>query len=156
MSAEFSIEDEDAKAFLKQAIRNVKKITDRTREYVNFLSPVVFQDIMAHFSEQRGSQGSWKKWSSVYKAHMQKIGKGGNRILQDTGRLRGSFTPNNYKINSDAIVWFNPARTANGFPYALAHDEGGPKLPKRDYMWLSDTAKEKIETLTLKFLEDGL
>jgi phage gpG-like protein len=156
MAAEFAFEDKDAQKFLKKMMKNASDVTKKTKQYVDLLSIVVFQDIMKHFASETGSKGAWAKWSDVYRDHMQKIGKGGNKILQDTGRLRGSFIPTNYRVNSDAIVWFNPAKTKSGFPYAAAHDEGGPKLPQRDFMYLSDEAREKIEEQTLKFLEEGL
>ena len=68
-------------------------------------------------------------------------------------RLRNSFKPQNWRTTKDSIVWFNDARTSKGFPYAFAHNEGGPKLPKRDFMWLDDDAINDIENQLVKFLE---
>lgn len=47
---------------------------------------------------------------------MKELGKGGNKILQDSGRLRNSFKPQNYRSVSEGILWFNNAQTKSGFP----------------------------------------
>jgi phage gpG-like protein len=154
--AEFTINDKEAQEFIKKAIKKVDQIKQGERSFASAVSAIVFSDIMGHFKQQQGSLGPWKPWSKIYASHMDKIGKGGNQILQDTGRLRQSFLPTNYRTTSEGILWFNPARTKSGFPYAAAHDEGGPKLPKRDFMWISDDAKDRIEDVTLKFLEEDL
>ena len=143
----------EAQDFLRKLVKKKDQIKDRDDAYVGLLSAVVFRDIITHFEREEGSKGAWKAWSKVHAQHMEKIGKGGNKILQDTGRLRQSFQPTSYRKTNEGILWFNPAKTKSGFPYAYAHDEGGPKLPKRDFMYLSDEAKEKLETITLKFLE---
>src|ERR1041385_123236 len=133
---EIAIENEEAQEFIAKLVTQAKKVSGKASEFAAVLSPIVFKDVMQHFEQQRGSTGPWKAWSKAYAEHMQKIGKGGNLILQNTGRLRQSFTPRNYRVVSDGLLWFNPAKTESGFPYAFAHDEGGPKLPKRDFMWL--------------------
>ena len=152
--AEFALHDKEAQAFLKKLIKKKEAISKGQQEYVSLLSAIVYSDIIDHFEHERGSEGPWKEWSKAYRAHMQAIGKEGNRILQDTGRLRQSFMPTNWKLTTEGILWFNPAKTRSGFPYAAAHDEGGKKLPKRDFMWLSDQARERISDQTLEFLED--
>jgi hypothetical protein len=85
---------------------------------------------------------------------MDKRGKGGNKILQDTGKLKQNFKPNHYRSSSKGLYWYNDAVTKSGFPYAYAHDEGGDQLPKRDFMWLSDDALEEVGNQTLQFLLD--
>lgn len=152
--AEFALQDEEAQRYLKKLIKKSSDIKNGTQAFATAISAVVFQDIINHFDRQEGSEGPWKAWSKAYAEHMEKTGKGGNRILQDTGRLRQSFQPSNWRQVNEGILWFNPAKTAKGFPYAAAHDEGGEKLPQRDFMWLSDEAKDKIEDVTLKFMED--
>jgi hypothetical protein len=67
--------------------------------------------------------------------------------------LRQSFIPTNVRAVSDGILWFNNAKTKNNFPYAFAHNTGGPKLPKRDFMWISNGALADIEQQVIKFLE---
>lgn len=149
---EYAFESKEARDFLRNLLKRSQDVSSKA--FAAFLSPFVFADIIEHFQDQTGSKGKWKHWSKFYREHMVEIGKGGNKILQDTGRLRGSFKPTNFRIGSDSIVWYNNAKTASGFPYAAAHDQGGPKLPQRDFMYLSDKAQDKIETATLEFLED--
>lgn len=154
MGATIDLEFDSAEVerFLKDIDKKRDAISRRNDAFVSTISIFVFQDIMSHFEQEKGSAGPWKAWSKIYLEHMTSIGKSGNQILQDSGRLRQSFTPGQWRAHPSGIEWYNPAKTKDGFPYAAAHDEGGPKLPKRDFMWLSETALEKIASATLAFL----
>jgi hypothetical protein len=115
----------------------------------------VFQDINQHFERQEGSKGPWEKWSASYAKYMQSIGRGGNKILQYSGKLRQNFKPTDFKSVSNGILWFNDARTKDGYPYAAGHDKGTAAGKKqRDFMWLSDKAMDKISQQTLQFMID--
>lgn len=149
-----AIQDKEAQAFLSSLAKKVARVKDSGREFVNLLSARVFRDVISHFEKESGPEGPWKEWSPSYRAMMEEIGKGGNKILQDTGNLRQSFVPTNWRKQSDGILWFNPARTKSGFPYARAHNEGGPRLSKREFMWLDKSAVDDMGKITLKFLED--
>lgn len=150
------VDDAQAQKWLKRLQKKIRDVKDGARKFGDLLSAKVFADVIQHFESQEGSKGPWKAWSDTYAEHMRKIGKGGNRILQDTGRLRQSFTPASHRAVSQGILWYNQAKTAEGFPYAYAHQEGGKRLPKRDFMWLSTDAQGAIEQLTLQFvLEEG-
>jgi phage gpG-like protein len=149
---EFAFEDAEAQAFLKKILRNANKVGSAAKDYATLVSAFVFQDIMDHFEQEQGSGGRWAPWSKSYQKKMDEKGKGGNKILQDSGHLRQSFRPVQFRVSSEAITWYNPAKTKSGFPYAAAHNTGGPKLPKRDFMWLGDKAQKNIETATLEFL----
>lgn len=149
MSAEAVFEDKEIKDFLKNLSVKLKNVKDGERKYTGLLSAIVFKDIMQHFEKEEGSEGKWKHWSYYYTVQMEKSGKGGNKILQDSGRLRQSFRP-----TKDGISWFNDAVTKKGFPYAFAHNEGDGKLPKRDFMWASDSAQEAMAVQTLQFMID--
>jgi len=153
MQAEFSFDSKAVEQFLDRVGKNLNNIKGAERRFVDTLSQVVFGDIIQHFEQEEGEDGPWLSWSDMYAEHMTKIGKGGNNILQDTGRLRQSFFPSNYRKGSGGIEWFNPAKTEDGFPYAYAHDEGGPRLPKRNFMWLSMDALDRISIITLEFLK---
>lgn len=155
--AYIEFDDKEVRDFLKNIDANLKNIKDGQKQYTGLLSAIVYGDVIDHFQKQKGEDGPWKKWSESYKKKMEEEGKGNNKILQDTGRLRNNFKPQNVKRNALGFLWFNDATTKDGFPYAFAHQEGGPKLPKRDFMWLSDKAVDKIAQQTLKFLvEKGL
>jgi phage gpG-like protein len=150
--AEF--DDQEVKEFLRAVDKNLKNIKDGHRKYTGLLSAIVYQDIMEHFENEAGSNGPWKQWSKFHRERMQEIGKGGNKILQDSGRLRNNFKPTKVKKTKEGFLWFNDAKTKKGFPYAAAHDNGGSKLPKRDFMWLSEKAMGRIEIETLQFMLD--
>jgi phage gpG-like protein len=136
----------------------IKTLSDRwqqveTRnEFGAIIASTVYADIIDHFRQEQGSNGKWKSWSDAYAQHMASIGKGGNQILQDSGRLRMSFTPSDYYGTDAGIVFYNRAQTKGGFPYAKAHNEGGPVLPKRDFMWLSNQAMDKIVDIATRWL----
>lgn len=152
MPVEIAIHNEEAIKALAKLEQKLKTVKDGGRAFGMALSAVVFADVIDHFEKEEGPEGAWQPWSTFYREHMEKIGKGGNRLLMDTGRLRQSFTPTNYRKTAEGIMWFNPARTKSGFPYAFAHNEGGEQLPARTFMWLSDAASERIASVTLNFV----
>jgi phage gpG-like protein len=149
---EVSFDDREARAFMAGILERAKKIKGAADKYVAMLSAIVFKDVMDHFENERGEKGAWPKWSKAYTEHMKKIGRGGNKMLQFNGRLRQNFTPQKYQKKSDGILWFNNAKTRGGFPYAYGHNEGEGKLPKRDFMWASEKAVEKMAEQTLTFM----
>lgn len=150
-------DDKEVREFLNQIDSRLKNIKGGKKEYTGLLSAIVYGDIIKHFESEQGSDGPWAKWSQFYKEKMDAEGKGGNKILQDTGRLRNNFKPSKVRRVNQGFLWFNDAQTKSGFPYAAAHDVGGSQLPKRDFMWLSEDAMKKIETQTLQFiLEKGI
>jgi phage gpG-like protein len=152
MPQEVAIQDEKAQKFLEKAMKKVQEAKDSGRAFAMALSAVVFQDIIDHFENEEYLPLPTAPWSQLYRKLQDARGKGGNKLLQDSGRLRQSFLPTNYRKVGEGIVWFNPARTEDGFPYAFAHNEGGPKLPQRTFMWTSDEASEKIAEVTLNFV----
>ena len=152
MAGEIEFEDRGIKKLFDQLDQKLGEIKDGHRQFGGLLSSIIFRDIMNHFEEEMGSEGKWEHWSFWYTLQMERAGKGGNKILQDTGRLRQSFKPQNWRSIEDGYLWFNNAQTKGGFPYAAAHDMGGEKLPQRDFMWASDNAMDAIAEQTLLFL----
>lgn len=140
-----------AQAFLDGIKKRHDDIINNRSAFVdNVIGIFVFQDIMSHFEKEQGPTGPWKQWSASWAKWSADHGY--SQILQKSGKLRQSFIPGNWRSKPDGIEWFNPARTKTGFPYAYAHDTGGPKLPKRSFMWLSQTAMDKISAATAAFL----
>jgi phage gpG-like protein len=146
--ADVVFEDKRVSAFIAKAIRNTKSATTHEKRFVDQIAVHVFQDLIDHFKKEEGPQGKWKPWSKIYREHMQRIGKGGNNILQDTGRLRGGIQATNYQARRDGVSWYNRV------PYAAAHEYGTKRLPKRPFMWLSKAAMKKISDVTLGFIAD--
>ncbi len=122
------------------------------KTFGGIISTAVYQDIMEHFQKEEGPDAAWKQWSDGYLMALRRIGRAGNMKLQFSGKLRQSFMPQNYRSTAIGIVFYNNAKTKTGFPYAAAHDEGGPKLPQREFMWLSDKGMNNIVDRTLKWL----
>lgn len=150
-------DDKEVVEFISNLDKKTKSIKDGKKEYVGLLSAIVYADVIRHFEQERGSNGPWDKWSQFYRDQMEEQGKGGNKILQDTGRLRNTFKPQKNRVVPNGILWFNDAKTKTGFPYAAAHEYGGSRLPMRNFMWLSKQAMDKIGEQTLQFmLEKGI
>lgn len=154
ISGDFDFQHEGWQSVVKKLKEKWKTIEER-KNFGAIISSVVFRDVMDHFDKERGPSGGWQAWSKSYREHMSKIGKGGNRILQDTGRLRQSFTPDNFRAQSDGILFYNNAKV-NGFPYGLAHDQGGKKLPQRKFMWLSDKGMNSVVEVVNNWLVEGV
>lgn len=151
--SEIEFDNEEVEKAIRNLLAKTEAISKQDKEIVGILSKIVFSDVMDHFSKSEGSTGPWPKWSASYTKFMNRIGRGGNKILINNGRLRLNFQPMNVRKTADGLMWFNNAKTASGFPYAAAHDEGGPKLPQRQFMWLSNQAIESIEDQILRYVE---
>lgn len=109
-------------------------------------------DIDNHFQAQKGENKSWPALSSTTEARRRrgtgKNKKRGNKILQDTGKLIGSILPASV-VNRNTVS----IKTGSHVKYAAAHNYGYPKrnIPERQFMWLSDKAREKIEQEVIDF-----
>lgn len=152
MAAEIEFENKEVKDFLNNLNKRIKHIKGGNKQYAGLISSIIYKDIINHFEDESGRDGKWEKWSLSYAIKMKEKGKSGNKILQDSGRLRNTFKPTNFRTTSEGLLWFNNAKTKSGFPYAYAHNEGEDKLPKREFMWLSDNALNKISEQTLQFM----
>lgn len=151
------LNDKKIRKFLDGLVGNVDKIDEKDKAYAGGLSTFVFRDVLKHFEEERGPKGPWDEWSIAYASHMIAIGKHANRMLQFSGHLRQSFKPTNWRKDERGLVWFNPAKTSSGFPYAAHHDAGrssGEGNP-RAFMWLSGKAMKDINKFTARFVLGG-
>lgn len=153
-NAQAIFEGKEAVDFLEKLQSKIKRTKHADKQLLGILTATVFRDVITHFEDEEGSDGPWDAWSDVYAQHMEKIGRGGNKILQNTGRLRQGFAPAASQSIGE-FKWVNSSQTKDGFPYAYAHNEGGGRLPKRDFMWLSDAGLEDVAEKCLNFiLED--
>lgn len=146
--------DKRVKDLLKDLTKKLDNIQEKKKDVIAIFSAVVFKDVMKHFAEQKGPNGGWAQWSPKYAKYMASIGKSSNNILQDTGRLRQSFGPTNYRVTKEGITWYNNAKTKSGFPYAAAHNNDEPRrtLPRREFMWLSSEGMQDIRNQIVKYL----
>ena len=156
IGAELIFKGKAALGLIKNLEKRIEGALEREKEYLGLVGAIAFTDVMDHFSKSKGPERKWQKWSTAYRDHMAAIGKGGNNILIDNGRLRQSTVIAKKRLGGslkDAIL-INAAQTKRGFPYAFAHDNDGPRktLPQRKFMWLSTKAMSKISTSTIKFI----
>lgn len=148
-------DDKEVRDFLTQLNAKLKSIDQGQKKYAGLLSAIVFEDVAMHFQQETGSKGKWAAWSNSYRKAMESAGRGNNKILQYSGRLRQNFKPSDYRVQSDGILWFNDAQTKSGYPYAAGHDKGTAAGGKqRDFMYLSKRAMDKISEQTLQFMLD--
>lgn len=129
----------------------------------------LFKDIQKHFKDERGSGGSWPKLKSR---------KG--KPLQDTGRLKSSFISASGKdfakvstnityagIHNDggsiSERFVRPIKkkalhflTRDGkHAFSKGHNIPTTHIPQREFMWLSDEAKNNIlEAFRSYFIKD--
>jgi len=131
------------------------------KKLADVASPMVFSDVQEHFAKEEGPEGHWEGWSFSYFDKLINSKKkrfashaASGKILQFSGKLRNNFLPTKKRVEKYKITWFNNAKTKKGFPYAYAHDTGGPKLPQRSFMWLSNSAFDKIVNSYMKYVEE--
>lgn len=149
MSAEVTIafEDDNARKFFERLTKKVKAVTMKERSYVELLSAIVLRDINNHFIRQEGPRGPWQPWSKAYAK--QARARGQRMILSRKGVLRKGWIPTNMRRTSEGILWYNPIK------YGPKHDKGLDGMPRRQFAWLSEKAKEEIAKKTAKFLVDN-
>ena len=147
--AEFKFESKRMQGFLRRISKGTADVKGTRKRYVAAMSTFVHRDVLDHFEQEMGPDGKWDAWSAIYAQHMARVGKSGNKILQDTGRLRGSFKPTDNRTTAEGILWFNNAKTNSGFNYAGHHNETRP------FMWLSKDGLEDMAKATLRFIMAG-
>lgn len=151
------------------------------KEYAGIVSVHVYSDIIDHFRKQRGPNGPWDKWSDSYSDTIagkiafryvngrtipitdpeflskNKPPRKPGLILQDSGRLRQSISPTNFRLKNEGILFYNDAKTKDGFPYAEHHDKGKSswKGNPRPFMWLSPKGINGIIETTVQWLKEG-
>ncbi len=159
-STELSLDSKAWEDFIGRVRKKWDDVKNR-KQFGAIVATVVYGDIMDHFEKEMGPGGAWAPWSKSYTDSI--AGRiafrrwGGRTVpienpdkygikpprrpgkkLQVTGRLRQSFKPTNWRAQNDGIMFFNNAKIkGSGFPYAAAHNDGGPRLPARPFMWLS-------------------
>lgn len=152
---EARLESEELMTWINKVMARVDDVKKAKTEYIGLLSAIVYSDVMDHFAQESGPDGKWAEWSPSYKQYMDKIGRGGNKILQFSGKLRQSFNPANVKSSSQGVFWYNRT-TTKGFPYAWWHNEGAEESggTSRPFMWLSDKAIDDMTEKTLQYMMD--
>lgn len=120
------LDDRQWRKFIKSSTSNLKKSHKALQ--VAYATKG-FSDIIKHFKGEQGPKGRWQK--------SQRAIRESGKTLQDTGNLRRSFLPTNFKpAGRNAILIFNNAS------YSGIHDRGdaSKNIPQREFMYFSDRA----------------
>lgn len=149
------------KIFQKKIRDKANKIKNQRKSLFARLAVLGFIDIQDHFKKEEGPTG---KWQNLKQITIDRRRKGDNpeagfKILQDTGNLRNSLTPNigSKIIRSDsAIISVGGSKKGIVKNYAAAHNFGSIKnnIPQREFMWISESGKQKMIKQIEKFVGD--
>ncbi len=155
LTAKFIFKDERFKRFMRDLKSNMNKVNPILR---GLYGTIGIADIFKHFEQESGPSGKWKPRSRATQARYRRIQQGKekppagvaraafnpeNKILQMTGKLKGSILPTNTRPigRNTILVWAHD-------PKAGKHDRGEDGelgiLPKRKFMWLSNDAKRRM------------
>lgn len=148
MASEVTLTSKEWQSFFK----NATYITSNFGKYLMAAANIFgFKDIIEHFEDEKGPDGNWPKRSANTNRAYDILGgsySSSNKLLQLTGRLRGSFMPGSSYIKQNdrlSVTLFSDPT----LDYARVHDEGSDSMPKREFMWLSDKAKQLILTMLI-------
>lgn len=139
---------------VQETLRLIAKRGDNPSGLMARLAVIGFQDVMDHFKKQEGAKESgalpsaWARLKPVtIEARRQGKGAGGARILQDTGRLRGSIIP--------GTLGSKRAFVSTNLVYAATHQYGRGRIPARPFLWISRKGLEKMNHVALDWVMHG-
>lgn len=132
---------------LQKRLAEIGKRAKDCSQFTKTASIRMHGDVMKHFQTESAPDGKWHRWSAKYAAARAR-GRGGNKILQDTGQLRGS------------IGFSNTSKTASvgtNLVYAPTHQYGDSarNIPKREFLWVSPALFQDIAVRFTKFISEG-
>ena len=134
-------------------IKGIKELNSALKKYekkMKLLQPTSFykdsvivmkKDVLEHFRDERGSDRKWKK--------SKRARREGGKTLQDKGLMRSSISSSTDRTS--ASVGTN--KTSKGVSYPRIHNEGLGGRPKREFLWLSKKAGNKIMGLMINELK---
>jgi phage gpG-like protein len=123
-----------------------------------------FKNIIEHFEREEGPDGSWPRRAAstqemyaAIESGRRKPPKGGragsyspsNKILQLTGRTRGSILPGGNNVRQAGP---HAVMVLAGTEYSGPLDEGTGRMPARPFMWLSPDTQDDIGGMVLDLL----
>lgn len=142
MAGEFNLTFEVAGE--QQVLRGFSRFADKVQDMRPFFHALAkdFHDLERRQFESEGQSGSagWPALSPRY-ARWKAMHYPGKTILVRTGLLKGSLAGNNgYTVEDIQPL---QARLGTLVPYAIYHQKGGPRLPKRSPIQLSNDDKAR-------------
>lgn len=104
----------------------------------------MYKEIIRHFEEEEGPDGKWERWQfRGRRINYRPYGRGGNKMLQDTGRLRNSFM---WDLLPDEIRVFTEVE------YASYHQFGTSKMVARPFLWFEERSYEEWAEYIVEYL----
>jgi len=126
---------------VNRKLRGLIKKLDNPRKALKLSGKAMMDDVKDHFKNEKGPDSRWKK---SLRAKLQ-----GGKTLRDTGEMFNSIM-SSLKVGKDyAVIGTNKE-------YAPRHNFGKGKLPKRQFMWLSDEAGDKIIRIFMQEIDKQL
>lgn len=137
---------------LEKVLSRIQTVASRVKDTAPLMARLAtlgFKDVIDHFSKEQGPEGKWAPLKPSTIARRRKKG-GGAKILQDTGRLRGSIMPQVTSPTRAEIVSTNVV-------YAPYHQFGVPgrNLPARPFLWLSRQSIDAMQRVAANYLFRG-
>lgn len=134
-------------------IRGLVKVLSAPDEYLKKAFLIIWEkEAASHFDNEEGPSGAWAPWSPSYAAYMDRIGQGGNKILQRSGEMKKRTLKDPEIVRSRrGLEVFSPIE------YSGWLDEGNESgtLPPRPFMWLGDDAQERMANVLGEMLYGG-
>lgn len=130
-------------------LKNMERRATDSRGLMARLATLGFTDVMEHFRKEQGPEGRWKPLapSTIERRRKGKKARLGTKILQDTGRLRGSILPE--------VTGPRMAKIGTSLSYAAIHQFGQRGIPSRPFMWLSTNAKTRMQDFAFQWVRKG-
>jgi len=114
------------------------------RKPFNIIKAKMHREIIKHFEEERGPDSRWERWHWRGRIlNYRPYGRGGNKILQDTGRLKGGFAWNLLPLE---------IRVFNEIDYASYHQFGTRRMVARPFLWFEDRSIENWANTVVNFI----
>jgi len=132
---------------VKERFKDMEKKANDPKYAMDVIGAKAFKDVVNSFNVEQNEDG--KKWAKFKdpktgkRVNQRPTKRGGSKLLQDTGILRGS------------IRWAASRLEAKVFTkvkYAKYHDSGEGKM-KRQFMWVNDKLRLQFASDLLKFIK---
>lgn len=127
---------------LNKRLQKMRDNLTNANKFTGEMAILLKKDVMDHFEKEESSDEPWP--SLKYRS---------GKPLRDTGRLFNSLQEFNTK---------EYAKVATNLEYAAIHNFGGQTgrggkvmIPRRQYMWLSQTMQDNILKLAAKYFTGG-
>lgn len=146
MAEQIVLQDEEWKRFFN-------RLENKARDFSKILLAAVnifgFKDIIDHFDKESGPSGAWPPRKAITDRAYDIMGgkySSGNKLLQLSGDLRKEFLPNLGNVRRIDRLSVEMYSTK---VYAHRHDMGTGGMPQREFLWLSDKAKDLMLTMMM-------